>query len=57
VSRGLRVAAAAARDIIRAYDWYEQRRHALYYRLTDTDIVIRGCLHLHSDPGRWRRRA
>jgi toxin ParE1/3/4 len=98
VSRGLRVAPAAARDIVRAYDWYEEQRpglgeqyraelnvafallqqfseagpavhrelrrllvrrfpYALYYRLTDADIVIRGCLHLHSDPGHWRRRA
>ena len=31
--------------------------YALYYRVTETALVIRGCLHLHSGPRRWRRRA
>lgn len=98
MSRGLRIAPAAARDIVGAYNWYEEQQpglgeqfraelqvsfalvqqfseagpavhrdlrrllvrrfpYALYYRLTDTDVVIRGCLHLHSNPSRWRRRA
>jgi plasmid stabilization system protein ParE len=98
VSRGLHIAPAAARDIVGAYNWYENQQpglgeqfrtelhvafalvpqfseagpavhrdlrrllvrrfpYALYYRLTDTDVVIRACLHLHSDPSRWQRRA
>lgn len=31
--------------------------YAVYYRLTATEIVIRGCLHLHRDPRAWRARA
>ncbi|MEN9509021.1 MAG: hypothetical protein RLZZ621_1584 [Gemmatimonadota bacterium] len=98
MSRALRIAPAAARDIVGAYNWYEDRQpglgeqfraelavafalvqhfseagptvhrdlrrvllrrfpYAIYYRLTDADVVVRGCLHLHSDPSRWRRRA
>ncbi len=98
MSRGLRIAPAAARDIVGAYDWYEEQQpglgeqfraelhvafglvqqfgeagpavhrdlrrllvrrfpYALYYRLTDTDVVIRGCFHLRSSPHRWLRRA
>jgi len=98
VSRRLRIAPAAARDIVGAYKWYEDQQpglgeqfraelhvafalvqqfseagpavhrdlrrllvrrfpYALYYRVTETALVIRGCLHLHSDPRRWRRRA
>ena len=30
---------------------------ALYYRLTDFAIEIRGCLHQHRDPSAWIRRA
>jgi len=31
--------------------------YAVYYRITDTEIILRGCLHQHSDPRTWRRRA
>lgn len=31
--------------------------YALYYRITDSEIVLRGCLHQHSDSPTWRRRA
>lgn len=98
MSRGLRFTPAASRDIVAAYNWYEDQQpglgeqfraelsvafalvqqfseagpavhrdlrrllvrrfpYAIYYRLTDADVIIRGCLHLHSDPSRWRRRA
>ena len=98
MSRGLRLAPAASRDIVDAYNWYEEQQpglgeqfraelnvafalvqqfseagpavhgdlrrllvrrfpYAIYYRLTESDVIIRGCLHLHSSPSRWRRRA
>ena len=31
--------------------------YAVYYRVTADEIVLRGCLHQHSDPRAWRRRA
>ena len=31
--------------------------YAVYYRRTETEIVIRGCLRAHRDPRAWRKRA
>lgn len=30
--------------------------YAVYYRITETTIVLRACLHQHSDPRIWSRR-
>ena len=72
MSRQLRVTPAAGDDIADAYGWYESQRsglrdlrrlllrrfpYAVYYRLTEAEIVIRGCLHSHRNPGAWRERA
>ena len=31
--------------------------YAVYYRIADSAVEVRGCLHLHRDPRAWRRRA
>jgi toxin ParE1/3/4 len=35
----------------------ERFPYALYYRLTESTIEVRGCLHQRRSPRTWRRRA
>ncbi|MGI8619511.1 MAG: type II toxin-antitoxin system RelE/ParE family toxin [Gemmatimonadaceae bacterium] len=30
--------------------------YAVYYRVVESGIEVRGCLHLHRDPRAWRQR-